>query len=301
MIGIVFGDRVDLLEDTLWPVLALLLYSTFTQVPLVHLKEVVADTGLIRSAIVGNFLVIPFVVWGLMHLLPDEPAIRLGVLMVLLVPCTDWFITFTHLGGGDTKHAIAFSPISLLLQIALLPLYLWLFVGETFSITLARKEMFYAFLGLIVLPLLCAYLTERWVERSPRRSQLIDKLGWLPVPLLGLVVFVIAATQVNLITVSLGALGRLLTVFVAFLIISGLLSRLVAGVFRLPTLQGRVLAFSMGTRNSFVVLPLALALPPSCELAVVAIVFQSLVELVGMVFYLWWVPKWLFPLREDYR
>lgn len=301
MIGIVFGDRVDLLEDTLWPVLALLLYSTFTQVPLVHLKEVVADTGLIRSAIVGNFLVIPFVVWGLMHLLPDEPAIRLGVLMVLLVPCTDWFITFTHLGGGDTKHAIAFSPISLLLQIALLPLYLWLFVGETFSITLARKEMFYAFLGLIVLPLLCAYLTERWVERSPRRSQLIDKLGWLPVPLLGLVVFVIAATQVNLITASLGALGRLLTVFVAFLIISGLLSRLVAGVFRLPTLQGRVLAFSMGTRNSFVVLPLALALPPSCELAVVAIVFQSLVELVGMVFYLWWVPKWLFPLREDYR
>ncbi|MFW5936683.1 MAG: hypothetical protein ACOCS6_01360, partial [Desulfosalsimonas sp.] len=23
--------------------------------------------------------------------------------MVLLVPCTDWFITFAHLGGGDAK------------------------------------------------------------------------------------------------------------------------------------------------------------------------------------------------------
>jgi hypothetical protein len=39
-----------------------------------------------------------------------------------------------------------------------------------------------------------------------------------------------------------------------------------------------------------------LALPPSHELAIVAIVFQSLVELFGMVVYLWWVPHRLFPL-----
>ncbi|MGR2738042.1 hypothetical protein ACUY1T_06280 [Billgrantia sp. Q4P2] len=65
--------------------------------------------------------------------------------------------------------------------------------------------------------------------------------------------------------------------------------------FELPTTQGRVLAFSLGTRNSFVVLPLALSLPASYELAVVAVVFQSLVELIGMAVFLWWVPRWLFP------
>ncbi len=44
-------------------------------------------------------------------------------------------------------------------------------------------------------------------------------------------------------------------------------------------------------------LPIALALPPGLELAVVVVVFQSLVELVGMALYLWWVPRHLFPAR----
>jgi len=231
-----------------------------------------------------------------MLLTPDDPAIRLGVLMVLLVPCTDWFITFTHLGGGDTKRAMAFSPVSLLLQIVLLPLYLWIFFGDDLVLTFARGEMLLAFSGLILAPLFAAFLTERWVERDNGRLSVLEQLAWFPVPLLAVVVLIIAATQVHVVMDSIGILGHLLLVFVAFLLLAGLMARLLACQFRLPPSQGRVLAFSLGTRNSFVVLPLALALPPSYELAVVAIVFQSLVELFGMVVYLWWVPQRLFPL-----
>jgi hypothetical protein len=61
----------------------------------------------------------------------------------------------------------------------------------------------------------------------------------------------------------------------------------------------RTLAFSLGTRNAFVVLPFALALPAGWETTVVVIVFQSLVELFGMVFYLWWLPRHLFILPGD--
>lgn len=42
-------------------------------------------------------------------------------------------------------------------------------------------------------------------------------------------------------------------------------------------------------------LPFALALPAGWELAAVLIVVQSLVELLGMVLFLWWVPRQLFP------
>ena len=48
-------------------------------------------------------------------------------------------------------------------------------------------------------------------------------------------------------------------------------------------------AFSFGTRNSFVVLPLAL--PVSLEMAVVVVVCQSLVELLGMIAYLRWLSS----------
>ncbi len=298
-VGILLPGQAGVLKVLLWPVLALLLYATFTQVPLVHLRQAASDLRFVKPAVIGNFLLIPAIVWGVTQFLPGEPAIRLGVLLVLLVPCTDWFIAFTHLGGGDTKHAIAFAPLSLLLQMAFLPFYLWLFLGETFAVTIARREMIFAFVGLIALPLLGAFVTEKWVEKAPRRAALLDRLAWLPVPLLGLVVFIIATTQVKLVAASLGILGQLLLVFVGFLVVAGLLARALAHLFGLAPTQGRVLAFSFGTRNSFVVLPLALALPPSYELAVVAIVFQSLVELVGMVVYLWLVPNRLFPLPDE--
>jgi arsenite transporter len=284
------------LESALWPILGLLLYVTFTQIPLAHVRDALVDFRFLAAAIVGNFVVLPVVVWGLMMLTPDDPAIRLGVLMVLLVPCTDWFITFTHLGGGDTKRAMAFSPVSLMLQIVLLPLYLWIFFGDDLVLTFARGEMLLAFSGLILAPLFAAFLTERWIKRDNSRLSVLEQLAWFPVPLLAGVVLIIAATQVHIVIDSIRILGHLLLVFVAFLLIAGLMARFLARRFRLPPFQGRVLAFSFGTRNSFVVLPLALALPPSYELAVVAIVFQSLVELFGMVVYLWWVPQRLFPL-----
>ncbi len=299
ILGIARPEQTGVLEWALWPVLAALLYATFTQVPLLHLRDALSDPRFIKSAVVGNFVLLPLIAWGLMHLAPANPVIQLGVILVLLVPCTDWFITFTHLGGGDTKHAIAFSPISLLLQMAFLPFYLWLFLGGTFTVAGAQEEMLTAFFGIILLPLAGAFVTEKWLEQVPRGGQLREYLAWLPVPLLGLVVFIIAATQVNLVIHSLDVLGQLLFVFACFLVTAGLLARGLARWFGLPVRQGRALAFSLGTRNSFVVLPLALALPPEYALAVVAIVFQSLVELLGMIIYLWWIPKRLFPLPDE--
>lgn len=293
--GAALPESGAMLGAMLWPALRLLLYATFTQVPLLHLWAAVLDGRFLAAAVVGNFAVLPVVVWALMFFAPEDPAIRLGVAMVLLVPCTDWFITFTQLGGGDTARAIAFAPVSLLLQIILLPAYLWSFFGEGFTVTLARGEFLAAFSLLILMPLFSAFLTEKWVEVGKGRSSLLKWLAGLPVPLLALVVFIIAASQVSIVMKSGALLGRLLFLFAAFLVIAAALAHVLAKVFKLPPKQGRVLAFSLGTRNSFVVLPLALALPASFELTVVVIVFQSMVELFGMLAYLRWVPAKLFP------
>ena len=295
MMGTALPERVGVLEALLWPLMGALLYATFTQVPLTQLRVAWRDPRFLAAAVVGNFVLLPLVAWGLSSLFAYAPAIRLGVLLVLLVPCTDWFITFSHLGGGDVRHAIAFAPLSLLLQIALLPVYLWLFLDESLHLAMVQREMLQAFAGLILLPLLLAFVTERWARGQRQREAGVERLGWLPVPLLALVVFSIAATQVGVVADSLTELGGLLLAFVSFLILAALLARLLAQVFELPNTQGRVLVFSLGTRNSFVVLPLALSLPASYELAVVAVVFQSLVELIGMALFLWWVPRRLFP------
>ncbi|EPC01008.1 hypothetical protein L861_10575 [Litchfieldella anticariensis FP35 = DSM 16096] len=296
VIGMVLPETPQVLETLLWPVLGMLLYATFTQVPLAKLPEALSDSRFLTVAIIGNFLLLPAIVWGLLQLAPATPAVRLGIMLVLLVPCTDWFIAFTQLGGGDTRHAIAFTPVSLLLQLALLPFYVWAFSGQELALALARRELLEAFVGLILLPLLAAFLTQAWVARKRQRVPMLHALGWFPVPLLALVVLLIATSQVETVMASSSILARVAPLFIAFLALSALLARILAWIFHLPIRQGRVLAFSFSTRNSFVVLPIALALPASFEVTAVVIVLQSLVELLGMAIFLWWVPRRLFPL-----
>lgn len=281
-------------EAVLWPVLGLLLYTTFTQVSLTHLPVAFRDQRFMSAVLIGNFVLIPLVLWGLLVFLPGNPAIQLGV---LLMPCTDWYITFTHLSGGDVGRAIAVTPVNLLVQLGLLPVFLWLFMGDAFVELLAAEQVAGVFLSLIVLPLLAAWITERWAERTPKRRGLVGRIGWLPIPLLGVVVFLIAASQVQAVFGALPVLGQLLGVFVAFLMAAALIGLLLGRIWHLPVGSARALIFSLGTRNSFVVLPLALALAPQWQTATVVIVFQSLVELFGMVVYLWLVPRFLVPPR----
>lgn len=300
LLGVKYPMAGSYLDIAVWPLLGLLLYSTFSQVPLTHLREGLCQPRFFLAAVAGNFVLIPVVVAGLLFIAPNDPAVRLGILLVLLVPCTDWFISFTQLAGGDTRQAILFAPVSLLMQIVLLPLYLWLFLGDEFSFSLAQDKMVWAFVGLIITPLILAWLTQKIAEQQRLAKTFINQLGWFPVILLATVMFIIALSQVPVVLDSLSLLPILLLIFVLFLVIVGWLAKCLSGLLQLSYRQGRVLVFSFGTRNSFVMLPLALALPTGYEMTVVVIVFQSLVELIGMMMFLWWVPKRLFAEKSEY-
>lgn len=292
-LGVLAPVRVAAFEQLLWPLLGVLLYATFTQIPLLHIKQSVADVRFMTALLVGNFVVIPALLWLLVLWLPLSPPVIAGVLLVLLVPCTDWFITFTHLGKGDAARAIAATPLLLLVQMTALPVYLWLFLGgEWFQLTFST-DLLSAFAGLILLPLVLAWLTELGAQRYRAIERTTRQLGYLPVPLLALVVLVIAATQVNSVVALSHVLVQVVFIFAGYLVVAAMLGKLLGKLFKLPATSARTLVFSFGTRNSFVMLPIALALPSGWQAAVVVVVFQSLVELFGMVAYLRWVPKLL--------
>jgi len=293
-VGSLLPGLAPFFDRLLWPLLAVLLYATFVQVPLLHVRAAFRDGRFIAALLLGNFVLLPLLVWGLLQLLPAEPALQLGVALVLLVPCTDWFNTFTYLGGGDAARAIAVTPLNLLLQLALTPFYLWLLLGDGVPSLSEAGGLLPAALALIGLPLLAAAVTERFLEARPARALWRERLAWTPVPLLALVVFLIAAAQVDAVRDEWSALLMVAPIYLVFLLAAPLLARGLATLLRLPVTSGRTVAFSMATRNSFVVLPLALALPAGWEVAVVVIVFQSLVELFGVSFLLWFVPGRLF-------
>ena len=247
VIGWVWPGQTRHWELLLWPALGILLYTTFTQVPLNHLKAAFADRRFLLALLTGNFVLMPLVIGGLLLLLPDEPAIRLGVLLVLLVPCTDWFISFTHLGGGDGARAIAAAPVLLIVQLVLLPVYIWLFMGDLAIELAVGSHLLPAFFGLIVTPLILAWLTERMALRHQQAQTLVSWLGWLPIPLLALVVFLIAGSQVSLVIDNGSLLWSALLVFVLYLVAAAIIGKVLSGLFRLTPTVGRTLVFSLGT------------------------------------------------------
>jgi ACR3 family arsenite efflux pump ArsB len=74
-----------------------------------------------------------------------------------------------------------------------------------------------------------------------------------------------------------------------------LLGRLAAGILGMDVGESRSLVFTSVTRNSLVVLPLALALPSGYSLAPAVVVTQTLVELSGLVILTRVVPSKLVP------
>jgi ACR3 family arsenite efflux pump ArsB len=280
----------------IWTLLGVLLYATFTQTPLTHLSGVFRDRRFMGALLTGNFLVMPAITALLVLALPNNDALKLGVLLVLLMPCTDWFVTFTHLGKGDSTRAIAATPVLLIAQLVLLPLYLWLFLGNQFGVNLElERHLLPAFIGLIVVPLILAFLTQTWAENSRGTSRFVRATGLMPVPLLTIILFIISMAQVSQIASTSGIVWILMVLFPTYLLAAALVGKVLRQVFQLPPETGRTIVFSLGTRNSFVVLPLALSMPEAWAAAVVVIVVQSLVELFGMMFYLRWVPNRLLP------
>lgn len=279
------------LESLISPVLGLLLYSMFVQIPFFNLYQTFTNKQIFSVALlVINFLVVPVVVWLLSLFLPDHPPLLLGLYLVLLTPCIDYVVVFTHLGHGDAKLILTSTPLLLLVQMLCLPLYLWLFMGEQAAEVIKAEPFIEAFLFLIVLPLAMALLTEHWAKRHRSGESWAQITSWLPVPFMALTLFLVVVSQIGRIDEYLPVVKKVTPIFIAFMVIMPFLARVVANGFRLDSQAGRALIFSAGTRNSLVVLPLALALPTEWMITSVVIVTQTLVELVGELFYIRFVP-----------
>ena len=283
------------LEILIYPVLGVLLYATFLQIPFRELRRSFSHGRYMAAVLAVNFFVVPVVVWVLARLVPQEPAVLVGVYMVLLTPCIDYVIVFAGIGGGEDRLVLASTPALMLLQMLLLPFYLWLFMGAELVAAVEIGPFLEAFLLLIALPLGLALLTERWAKSNRTGERWADAIGWLPVPFMALTLLVVVASQLPKIGDSLGQVAKVVPVYVAFLVIMAVGGVAAAWVFGLGTKEGRALIFTGATRNSLVVLPLALALPAAFALTPAVVVTQTLVELAGLLVYVRLVPSVLLP------
>lgn len=287
------------LEGAINPALAFMLFVTFLQVPLPEIGRGFRETRFLGALLVSNFIAVPILAFLLSQLATDDALLRLGILMVLLTPCIDYVITFAHLGRADARLLLSSTPILLLVQMALLPIYLGLFLGDEAANLMRIGPFVHAFVWLIAVPLICAGAVQLWAAQHTTGQRVNKALGLLPVPATALVLFLVVAATVPV----LGAASRhalsAFPIYIAFAAIAPFIGWGVARAFGLQPAAGRAVSFSTATRNSLVVLPLALAVPGAIPVLPAVIVTQTLVELVAELIYIRVLPR--FGRAEEAR
>lgn len=305
VVGLLAPDAALPLGSTITPLLALLLFATFLAVPLVELGRAVRDLRFLVTVVAVNFVGVPIVVFPLSRLVADDSGLLVGLLLVLLTPCVDYVIVFTGLAGGARARLLAATPLLMVLQIVLLPLYLLLFAGPEAATSIEPGPFVEAFLLLVAAPLAAAALVQALSRQ--RRSRGAATAGAAVegaaasamVPLMAVVLTVVVASQLAEVGRNAGVLLRLVPLYAVFLAVMLTVGILVSRAAGLDVPGRRAVVFSGATRNSLVVLPLALALPETLGLAPLAVVTQTLVELVGMVVLVRLVPALLPAAPSD--
>ncbi|QGS21735.1 bile acid:sodium symporter [Micrococcus luteus] len=251
--------------------------------------------------LLATFLVVPAVVFGLSRFVAHDDALLVGVLLVLLAPCVDYVIAFTALAGGAAERLLAAARLLMLVQLVVLPVLLRAFAGPEAVAAVDAGPFVRALVLLILLPLAVAALVQRTARRGasgPRRAARAVEEGMAAamVPLMVVTLFTVVASQIRGVGERLPALAAVVPLFAAFAAVMVALGVVAARWARLDVPAGRALVFSGVTRNSLVVLPLALSLPASLDPAPLVVVTQTLVELGAMVSLVRLVPR-LLPLH----
>ncbi len=293
LVGLSWTDSASL-QTVIEPIIAILLYSMFCQIPFLEIKKSFKNPTFFKALLFGNFVLVPLFVGLIVYLFDLGPLVSLGVLLVLLTPCIDYVIVFTHLGKGDSNGILAATPLLFVFQILLLPLFLWLFLGREsigiFEITPFMKT----FLYLILLPFTFALITQRLSKSSGIGRTVLKISGWLPVPFMALTFFVVIASQIETLWTNPRPIFNVLPVYILFAVVAPFIGLLSSKIFKLEAYQSRAIAFSSSTRNSLVVLPLALSLPaPENQLVAVVIVTQTIIEILFELVYIKLVPKFI--------
>lgn len=278
------------LEHSITPVLGLLLYATFLSIPFASIGKAAKDLRFMGTVLVLNFVIVPAVVFGLTRFIAGDQALLLGVLLVLLAPCIDYVIVFAGLAGGASERLLAAAPVLMLLQMLLLPLYLLLFMGPGMVSAIDPTPFIEALIILIIIPLAAAALTQALARRAVLGRAIMAVMQALMVPLMMATLAVVVGSQIVGVGQEIGSLLAVIPLYAAFLLVMVPLGMLAAKSVRLDVAATRAVVFSGATRNSLVVLPLALALPDPLALAALVVVTQTLVELIGMILYVRYLP-----------
>lgn len=279
IIGLVLSD-IKILSNNIGNLinlfLCIMLYGIFLEVPLKNLKKSFKNIKFSSTSIMINFIWTPIFGYFLGNLfLNGNMDIFIGFFMLILTPCTDWYLIFTKIAKGDLNLSLSILPINLILQIVLLPIYLIIFFSS--NDTINYSNLVYSLIIVIVIPFLSAQITKLILNN--KLKEITNFFSKYQIVFLALAVFAIFNSQGNQL---FGHLNSVLTIFIPliiFFIATTLIDLLLSEQIHLTYEEYASLTMTTLARNSPLALAIAINSFPNHELIIIALVIGPLIEL----------------------
>ena len=235
-------------------------------------------------ALLSNFVAIPIIAFLLSNIFVDNSsAIFIGLIIYLVAPCTDWFLGFTKLAKGDVEVNSALLPFNLLMQILLLPVYLYVFTTNTISIPF--EAFFDVLIYWVFLPFAIAQLVRLIVLRFS--TSIFEKSSsmaeWLVQVAIILLVFAIFNSNIELLINNISILPRVFVVILIFFIGTFFLARFISRASGFSKKEEISLTMTTAARNAPLMLGISLIFFPKEPLIHLVLVVGMLVEFPHLI------------------
>jgi len=281
-LGLAQADGISAVASPLiTPLLMAMLYAAFLPIPLRHLGSAFRNYRVTLTSLIINFLWTPLLAWGLGALfLADAPDLRVGLLMLMVTPCTDWYLVFTGIARGNVRLATALLPLNFVLQMVLLPVYLAVFAQSLVSLNLWGLGS--RVVTVLLIPLLLAMLSRLVLSRLQQTTWLKQHLSEITIAqllCLNLAIAAIFATAGATLLQRPDLLLRLLLPIGLFFGINFALAQQVGRALKLAYPDVACLTCTTLARNSPVALAVAASAFSDRPLIALTLVIGPLLEL----------------------
>ena len=257
--------------------LCIMIYGLFLEVPLKDLKKSFKNIKFTSTSLIINFIWTPLFGYFLGNLfLNGNIDIFIGFFMLILTPCTDWYLVFTKMAKGDLNLSLSILPINLILQLILLPIYLIIFFSS--NNTINYIDLGYSLLIVIVIPFVLAQLSKVILNQE-MGEKLTGFFSKYQIIFLALAVFAIFNNQGKLLFDNLNTVLTIFIPLMVFFAINTIIDLLLSQQINFTYEEYASLTMTTLARNSPLALAIAINSFPGHELIAIALVIGPLIEL----------------------
>lgn len=259
--------------------LMLLLYILFLSIDLKQIKKSFSNIRFTLSAVIINFVFTPLFGYLLGKIFfPGSLDIRIGLLMLLVTPCTDWYLVFTGLSKGNVELGMSILPLNLVLQIVLLPVYLLVLIGS--EVTMDVGSLVSSVAMVLVIPFVLAYITKLMTKNSEKFKNFLSEQGDnLQLLFLCLAVVVMFASEGKNLLDNPLLLAQMFIPLLIFFVVLFFVAQIVGRLMNFPKKDTVALNMTTLARNSPLSLAIAVVTFPAQPLVSLALVIGPLIEL----------------------